>query len=98
MGLWRDQQVRELNHVLIDCFFNSPTKRQVERRITEACRLAGWDPNNQYDRDVLFNKLRACRTWEIESEFDNIKMLSEALIPHTKWSKLVKWARTRRKK
>jgi hypothetical protein len=88
----RSQRVHELNRMLVECFFwYDKTEHRLEYHLTEACVLAGMDPHNQYDRDILTNKLRACRTWDTQTDLDNIRALAEALVPHTRWSKFNKW-------
>jgi hypothetical protein len=90
MPTWRTQRVNELNHMLVECFFyHDKTKERREYYLTEACVLAGMDPRHQCDRDILSNKLHACRTWETSTELTNIQSLAEALVPHTRWSRFV---------
>lgn len=54
---------------------------EMQQALTDACELAGLDPQSDADRSMLLTQIRDCRTGRCETELPKLQALAESYCP-----------------
>lgn len=80
---YRQQRIRALDNAMTDVFlFGGKTDQQRFEALTQACFLAGLNPENPDDRERMLGQIMACRRGRCEYEKPLLRKLAESYHPH----------------